>query len=99
MLEKEIEQTVCKYAREKFDAKTYKFSSPSRMNVPDRLFIFPNGQVLFIEFKAPGKKPTEGQQREIERLVKCRQNVVVIDDVTKGVNLVYAVGKQGGFWG
>lgn len=34
---------------------------------PDRQFLY-NGKVLFIEFKAPGKKPTELQAKWQEKL-------------------------------
>jgi len=42
VLEKQIEHTVCEYARAR-DVLAYKFTSPNRMAVPDRLFILPSG--------------------------------------------------------
>ena len=54
----------------------YKFTSPSRRSVPDRLFIR-DGRVVFIEFKRPGGKLTSGQEREIERLRKAGAEVHV----------------------
>lgn len=64
------------------DAKTkggaeYKFVSPSRSNVPDRIRLMPvppehrelvARYVRFREYKAPGRKPTAGQLREHDRL-------------------------------
>jgi len=83
MLEKQIEKKVCDYAKEQGLA-VYKFTSPSRMAVPDRLFITRQGVVFFIEFKRAGQKPTPSQAREHERLTQQNVNVFVIDDVVKG---------------
>ena len=49
MLEKQIEAKVCDYAKER-GLLVYKFTSPNRMAVPDRMFIRPDGKVFFIEF-------------------------------------------------
>jgi hypothetical protein len=84
MLEKEIEKAVCKYAAEKHGAYVRKFTSPSHCSVPDRLLLFPNGVVLFIEFKAPGKQPTGAQVREFERIRAVGQKVIVVDDIEFG---------------
>lgn len=83
MLEKEIEQRVCKYAREK-GCLTYKFTSPARASVPDRMFIAPEGKVFFIEFKRPKGKLTPGQMREITRLREYRIEVYTCYDVESG---------------
>ena len=93
MLEKHIERKVCDYARS-CDFLVYKFTSPQRRSVPDRLFISPKGVTLFIEFKAPGKKCTEGQSREIGRLKAKNIPVFVVDDPDEGKRIIglYAVG-------
>lgn len=83
MLEKQIERRVCEYAKE-LGYLVYKFTSPARMAVPDRLFITPSGVVFFIEFKRAGQTPTEAQKREHERLEAQRVRVFVIDDAVKG---------------
>ena len=82
MLEKQIEAKVCDYAKER-GMSVYKFTSPSRSAVPDRLFIY-NGRAFFVEFKRGGQKPTAAQEREHERLRQQKINVFVIDDVEKG---------------
>jgi len=82
MLEKDIERKVCEYARSK-GCLAYKFTSPNRAAVPDRLFIF-KGRIWFIEFKAPGKKPTVPQQREHNILATHYIDVFVVDDVEEG---------------
>lgn len=64
----------------------YKFTSPGRRNVPDRIVIVPpagepRAQLIFIELKAPGKKPTTGQLREHARLRALGCRVEVIDSI------------------
>ena len=71
MLERQIEESVCQYARDA-GMLVYKFTSPNKAAVPDRLFITPKGTSWFIEFKRAGQKPTPQQQREHERLRSTR---------------------------
>jgi hypothetical protein len=87
MLERDIERKVGLYAQEK-GWLTMKFTSPGRRSVPDRIYISPRGQVVFIEFKAPGKKPTSLQEREHERLRKMKQIVLIVDDVEGGKRII-----------
>lgn len=58
----------------------YKFTSPGRRNVPDRLVILPGAAPFFVECKAPGQGPSAGQAREIARLVALGQTVYILDD-------------------
>lgn len=87
MLEKQIETKVCDYAKEK-GLLVYKFTSPARAAVPDRMFILPSGQVFFVEFKRAGQKPTAPQEREHRRLRGHKVNVFVVDDVTDGKTVI-----------
>ncbi|MBD2782507.1 PDDEXK family nuclease [Xenorhabdus szentirmaii] len=57
----------------------YKFVSPGRRGVPDRIVVLPDGRVVFVECKAPGEKPRPDQLREHERLRALGQTVVVLD--------------------
>ncbi len=83
MLEKVIEQKVCEYAKSK-NVLAYKFTSPARAAVPDRLFVSPTGRIWFCEFKREGQVPTPAQYREHDRLRKQMVNVFVIDNVVEG---------------
>ena len=87
MLEKQIEARVCEYARAK-GVLAYKFTSPARAAVPDRLFIAPDGRMFFCEFKAEGKKPTPAQEREHLRLREQKVTVFVIDNVILGKTMI-----------
>ena len=87
MLEKQIEAKVCEYARER-GLLVYKFTSPARAAVPDRLFVLPNGKMFFVEFKREGEKPTPAQEREHHRLRQHKVSVWVIDNVIDGKEMV-----------
>ena len=87
MLEKQIEAKVCEYAKTK-NVLVYKFTSPARAAVPDRLFIRPDGRMWFVEFKRQGAKPTEAQEREHHRLRQHKVNVFVIDNVEEGKTMI-----------
>jgi hypothetical protein len=65
--ESQVEAKIVAYARSK-GCLVYKFSSPARRGVPDRIIIAPGGKVLFLEIKRPGKHPTELQMREMRLL-------------------------------
>ncbi len=91
--EAKIEDRVCDYAK-KSGCATYKFVSPNRRSVPDRIF-FHQGHCWFIEFKAPGKKPTSGQKREIERLRVAGIETFIVDGETMGRMVIDAEIKKG----
>lgn len=78
MLEKTIEAHLVKRVKES-GGIAYKFTSPQRRSVPDRLVVLPGGRFEFVELKAPGKKPTPMQSREHERLRALGCIVRVID--------------------
>ena len=93
MLEKQIEAKVCEYAKVR-GWLTYKFTSPGRASVPDRLFISPMGKCVFIEFKREGQKPTAAQAREHERLREQKVSVFVVDNVKDGQAIVDVMGWE-----
>ena len=79
MDEKTVERELVKRVKEE-GGIAYKFTSPNRRSVPDRLCLLPGGKILFVECKAPGKKPTKLQAREHERLRAMGFEVVIVDD-------------------
>jgi hypothetical protein len=86
-LESEIEKKVCDYAKS-LGCLVYKFTSPSRRSVPDRMFITRRNHVWFIEFKRQGKKPTPGQEVEIAKIRGKGGIVWVVDNVREGKQVV-----------
>ena len=81
--EKQVEERLCKRARE-HGGVAYKFTSPGRRSVPDRLMIVPCWQwtsaTHLVEAKAPGGKPTKSQLREHKKLRDLGCIVDVVDD-------------------
>ena len=82
MRESKIEK-VFREAVESNAGVAYKFVSPGRRGVPDRLVLFPGGKAYFVELKAPGKDLEPHQEREIARIKRMGHSVVVIDSVQK----------------
>lgn len=78
MLERDIEQYLVRRIK-RLGGMAEKFTSPGRRSVPDRLVTLPGGRVVFIELKAPGKKPTENQLRDHQRRRDLGCEVMVID--------------------
>jgi len=68
-LESLLQGRCMKFAREN-GVLAYKFVSPGRRGVPDSLFIFPGGEIAFVEFKnEAGGKLSALQIEEIRHLV------------------------------
>jgi hypothetical protein len=78
MLERDLERMFVKAVRDA-GGRAYKFTSPARRGVPDRLVVFQDKPVCFVELKRPGGKPTKLQEIEIRNLVALGQRVFVID--------------------
>lgn len=94
MLEKQIEDKVCKFGRS-IGFECYKFNSMARAAVPDRMIISPDGTIIFIEFKRGGCKPTPAQVRELTRLRNMKVPAFVVDDVESGIHVLQVM--QSGF--
>lgn len=86
-LEADLERKLCKWAKEQ-GCLTYKFSSPANRGVPDRIFIGPRGDVLFLELKAPGKKPTALQQKHLNDIRAQGGLATWSDSLARGKTLI-----------
>ena len=67
---------------------TRKVAWVGHTGAPDQLVLLP-GIAAFVECKAPGKKPTKVQEREIAKLRASGFNVFVVDSEQR-VELVLA---------
>lgn len=83
MRESTIERYLCGQVRAVLHGIAYKFKSPGRKNVPDRIVCLPGGRQHFVETKAPGKKANPGQAREHARLFGLGFSVMVLDTKEK----------------
>lgn len=86
MTEAQIEKKVCEHAKRQ-GWLVYKFQSPSQRGVPDRIFL-KKRLVMFVEFKAPGKRPTKQQLATHEKFRKQGFLVYVIDNIDAGKRLL-----------
>ena len=55
-----------------------KFVSPGRRGVPDRICQFQFDLIIFVELKAPGKKPTDEQKEDHRKRRKRGHQVAVL---------------------
>lgn len=78
MKEKQIEKYLINQVRTKLKGIAYKFTSPGRRSVPDRLCVVP-GNCFFVECKATGECLTDAQEREAQRLEDLDQWVYWAD--------------------
>lgn len=60
-----------------------KWVSPSFSGVPDRIVFLPEGKIIFVEMKAPGKKTTALQIKVHAMLISLGADVRTIDSEEK----------------
>lgn len=78
--ERDIEARFVRQAKEA-GMLPIKFTSPTQRSVPDRLVLMPDGLSRFVEFKAPGQKPTPAQAALHEAFRQLGHPVDVIDSM------------------
>ena len=87
MKESKVEKEVCDYAAAR-GFLVYKFVSPGRRGVPDRILIDCHGRPFFIEFKKAGEKPRPDQVREIKAIRANGGLVFVVDNIDYGKGVI-----------
>lgn len=85
MRESNIENEVCKYA-ELLGWLCFKFTG--QKGLPDRIF-FRDGEVVLIEFKAEGKRPSNLQQKMLNAFNDEGFIAIYIDSIEKGIAFFY----------
>ena len=65
--------------------------TPSSPGVPDRLVVLPGGHHVFVEVKAPGRRPRAAQVSWHERLAAMGHRVCVVDHPAEARALVAAL--------
>ena len=84
MRESTIERAVCDRAKE-LGCMVVKLNGPGQRGLPDRM-ILRDGRCLFMEFKAPGKKPTALQEKWLRDLWAQQFAAVYVDSVSDGIS-------------
>lgn len=78
--EKQIEQSLIK-AVKNMGGIAPKFVSPGFDGMPDRIVLLPYGVMVFVEVKAPGKKPRPLQVSRHGMLRRLGFKVYILDDM------------------
>ncbi len=79
MRESALEAAIVRYAKAT-GWYTLKLSSPGKRGVPDRIFMREE-RVLFMEIKAPGRKPTVLQEKVLRELRGAGQTAVWVNNI------------------
>lgn len=87
MLESRIEAAT-NAAAKKAGGRSFKWTSPGHPGVPDRIVFLPGGRIIFVELKAPGKKPTPLQVKVHQLLRSLGADVRVVDSM-EAVNALF----------
>ena len=83
MLERDIEKRLVTGVRA-LGGRAYKFISPGRDGVPDRIVILPGGKIIFVELKAERGRLSPLQRDQLEILDELGCNTTVL----KGAEMV-----------
>lgn len=71
MNERTVETAVRDIVK-KLGGVCWKWVSPGRGGVPDRICLFKNGRILFVELKRPGLKDGRSeQQKKVARIMEA----------------------------
>ena len=87
VLERQIEERLKKEAKRR-GGLALKLVSPGMAGVPDRLVLLPKGVMMFVEVKAPGKKPRPLQLKRKRQLEDLGFKVHVIDSCEGAVEVM-----------
>lgn len=77
-LEKRLKDEI-----EQLGGLCFKWVSPGRRGVPDRICILPRGRTIFVEMKAPNGKLSPLQEKRIQELEKRKHEVYVLETKQK----------------
>jgi len=90
MRETRIENRLIKEI-EKIGGKAKKFVSPGSSGEPDRIVLLPQGKIIFVELKAPGKKLKPLQEFRAKELRTLGFDVRRIDSIELIMELIKEV--------
>lgn len=89
MREADVERHLVRLV-EKAGGRAYKFASPGRAGVADRLVVLPGGRVWFVELKVAGGRMSALQQVFAADMAALGQNYIVLwnkEDVATFVSI------------
>ena len=77
MKEKDVENHFV-WAVERLGGKTYKFTSPGRKGVADRIACLPDGSTWFVELKTKGGRLSALQKMFMSDMTLLKQNYMCL---------------------
>lgn len=83
MLEKDVEKAICKFAKDQ-GITVLKLGGMNDRGKSDRMFMR-SGKAVFLEIKAPGKKPTALQERFLNQRKTDGFKAHWVDNVDDGI--------------
>lgn len=90
--ERTVEQAL-KRMVEKAGGCCYKFTSPSRAGVPDRIVVL-RSRVVFVELKATGEKPRALQKAVAKTIRKAGGRVYCLSSVQQVTSFVRTLKRR-----
>lgn len=87
-IEAGCERKVCKILKDDYGVDNIKVK---QRGFPDRQFILNKGRVVWVEFKAPGEKPTPLQQYRLNELKKNGHFAFWFDNTAEAVNKIVEI--------
>ena len=93
MKESELERILVEEVR-KEGGRAYKWVSPGNDGVPDRIVIFPGGEIYFIELKADGGRIRPLQKIQIDLLLNLGQYAGVVKGMNGLIRFFREIGKD-----
>lgn len=87
MLEREIERRFGAMLKKR-GCLYYKFVSPGNPGVPDRIVIFPDGRLFFVELKTDRGALSQQQQARIKELRTHGQSAMVLRGLSECMEFV-----------
>ena len=96
MLEREIEKYLIRRV-EALGGKAYKFVSPGRAGVADRIVCLPNGETWFVEVKTEGGRLSALQKVFAEDMIRMNQRYIVVWNKEQVDDFTALPGICGGF--
>jgi hypothetical protein len=95
MKESEVERHFV-WAVERAGGKTWKFTSPGRKGVADRIACLPDGQTWFVELKTKGGRLSALQKMFAADMAMLRQNYACLWTKEQIDGFVATVSRVGG---
>lgn len=75
--ERDVERKLVRGVRKR-GGRAYKFVSPGNVGVPDRLVVWPDGSIDFVELKTTTGKLSQMQRIQIQRLRDLGANAIIL---------------------